>query len=291
MTNTTDIAIKTTYLSIVGNFLLALIKGIVGYFGNSYALMADAIESTSDIFSSIMVLFGLKYATTPADSNHPYGHGRAEPLVTFIVVGFLVASAAIIAYESIQKILSPHPLPQAYTLWVLLGVIIIKELFYRFVTNVSEKTNSGALKADAWHHRSDVITSAVAFVGISIALIMGKGYETADDWAALIASGIILYNSYKIFRPALSEIMDEHLYDDMVVEIREIASKVEGIKGTEKCYIRKTGMQYYVDLHAAVDANLTVREGHDLAHKLKDALQTALPQIAYVLIHVEPSER
>ncbi|MGZ3901977.1 MAG: cation diffusion facilitator family transporter, partial [Bacteroidia bacterium] len=277
-------------LSIVGNTLLALIKGVTGYLGNSYALVADAIESTSDILSSFLVLFGLKYSTRPADSNHPYGHGKAEPLITFLVVGFLVASAVVIAYESIQNIQTPHELPKPYTLIVLGAIIAIKETFYRIVLARSKKTNSSSLKADAWHHRSDAITSLTAFIGISIAIIMGKGYETADDWAALIASVIILYNSYHIFRPALSEVMDEHVYDTLVDEIRRLSKQTKGVRETEKCFVRKTGMSFHVDLHIVVNGSISVKHGHDIAHELKDHLQRELPQLAGVLIHVEPDE-
>ncbi len=283
-------AIKSTYFSIIGNTCLAIAKGLAGYFGNSFALIADAIESTTDIFASFLVLFGIKYSNRPADDNHPYGHGRAEPLITFLVVGFLITSATVIAYESILNIRTPHDLPKAWTLIVLGFIIIWKEISYRIVIKNSNETNSSSLKADAWHHRSDAITSVAAFIGISIALILGKGYESADDWAALFASGFIFYNSFLIFRPALGEIMDEHLYDDLILEIREISLKVDGIINTEKCFIRKAGMQYHVDLHAIVDASITVKEGHDIAHKLKDLLREEIPQLGHVLIHIEPSE-
>ncbi len=283
-------AIKTIYLSIFGNLGLAIIKGITGYFGNSYALIADAIESTSDIFSSILVLFGLKYATKPADDDHPYGHGRAEPLITFLIVGFLVISATVIIFQSIQHIITPHQSPESYTLVVLGIIILIKEIFYRVISKKSKETKSSALEADAWHHRSDAITSIAAFVGISIALIFGEGYETADDWAALVAAGFIYYNSYLIFRPALGEIMDEHLHDDLVVEIRQLAKKVDGVVDTEKCFIRKTGMTFWVDLHLIVDGNLTVKEGHEIAHNVKDTIRNELPEIAEVLMHVEPDD-
>ena len=194
-----ETAVKATYFSIIGNTSLAIIKGITGYFGNSYALIADAIESTADIFASFLVLFGLKYASRPADDNHPYGHGRAEPLITFLVVGFLITSATIIAHESIINISTPHSLPSPYVLLVLLPIIIWKEISFQIVIKKSKETNSSSLKADAWHHRSDAITSIAALIGISIALLGGKGYESADDWAALFASGFILYNSYQIF--------------------------------------------------------------------------------------------
>ena len=282
-------AIRTTYFSIIGNIALATIKGLAGFFGNSYALIADAIESTADIFSSILVLFGLKYANRPPDKNHPYGHGRIEPLITFLVVGFLITSAVIIAYESIQNIGTPHELPKAWTL-IILGIIIIwKEISYQIVIKKSKETNSSSLKADAWHHRSDAITSVSAFIGISIALYFGKGFESADDWAALFASVFILYNSYLIFRPALGEVMDENVYDDLIAEIRIVALTVNGVVGTEKCFIRKAGMKYHVDLHATVDGNLTVKQGHDIAHHLKDTLQQKLPQLGQILIHIEPN--
>ena len=281
-------AINTIVFSIVGNCFLALIKGFAGFFGNSYALIADAIESTTDIFSSILVLFGLKYANKPADKNHPYGHGKIEPLVTFLLVGFLVISATIIAHESIQNIRNPHALPEKWTLIVLALIIAWKELSFRIVIQKSKETNSSSLKADAWHHRSDAITSIAAFIGISMAIMLGKGYESADDWAALFASGFILYNSYLIFRPALGEIMDEHFYDDLVEDIRRISLTVDGIIATEKCFIRKVGMIYHVDLHAKVNGSISVTDGHNLAHQLKDTLRAEIPQLGHVLIHIEP---
>ncbi|PZX92911.1 cation-efflux pump [Flavobacterium aquariorum] len=281
-------AIKATYFSIIGNTSLALIKGLAGFFGNSYALVADAIESTTDIFASLLVLFGIKYSNRPADDNHPYGHGRAEPLITFLVVGFLITSATIIGYESIINIQTPHELPKSWTLYVLGAIILWKEYSFRLVMKRSKETNSSSLKADAWHHRSDALTSVAAFIGISIALFMGKGYEAADDWAALFASVFILYNSYLIFRPALGEIMDEHLYDDLVEEIREVSHQVDGIIDTEKCFIRKAGMKYHVDLHARVKGSITVKEGHDLSHLLKDTLREKIPELGHVLIHIEP---
>lgn len=291
MTTTAEqVAVKATYFSILANTFLALLKWTAGFFGNSYALIADAIESTADIFSSFLVLFGIKYANRPADENHPYGHGRAEPLFTFLVVGFLITSAVIIAYESIINIQTPHDLPKPWTLFVLGGIILWKEASFQYVIRKSRETNSSSLKADAWHHRSDAITSVSAFMGIAIALYFGKGYESADDWAALLASVFILYNSYLIFRPALGEIMDEHLHDDLIISIRASSLKVKGIVGTEKCFIRKAGMKYHIDLHAIVDGNISVREGHELAHKLQDFLHEDIPQLGNILIHIEPEE-
>lgn len=282
-------AIKTVYFSILSNALLACIKWTAGIFGNSFALIADAIESTTDIFSSILVLFGLKYSSKPADKNHPYGHGRIEPLVTFLVVGSLIMSAIIIARQAIINIQTPHELPRAFTLIILFGIIAWKETSYRIVIKKSKETKSSSLKADAWHHRSDAITSVAAFIGITIALILGKGFESADDWAALFASGFILYNCYLIFRPALGEILDEHTHDDMVLQIKEFSKTVPGVLDTEKCFVRKTGMNFHVDLHIIVDGNVSVREGHDISHSLKNKLQIEIPEISNILIHIEPN--
>ncbi len=286
--NSAKTAIRTTWFNIISNTLLALIKGLAGVFGNSFALIADALESSTDIFASVLVLLGFKYANRPADENHPYGHGRIEPLVTFMVVAFLVTSATIIAYESIRLIRTPHVSPAPWTLFILGGIILWKEISFRMVLERSKITHSSSLRAEAWHHRSDAITSVMAFIGISIALLLGKGYETADDWAALLASGFILYNSYRIFRPALSEIMDEHRYDDLISEIRKKSGEVPGVLGTEKCFIRKSGMQFHVDLHVQVNSEISVFEGHEIAHQLKDHLRRELPQLGHVLIHIEP---
>ncbi len=281
-------ALKTAYFSIVGNIVLALAKGIAGVFGNSYALVADAIESTTDVFSSLLVVVGLRYSYLPPDKNHPYGHGKAEAVVTFFVVVFLIVSAVVIAVQSIQNIQTPHEMPKPFTLIVLLAVVLIKEMVYKYVSKKSDQLNSTSLKADAWHHRSDAITSLLAFIGISIALFLGPGYEAADDWAALLASGFIIYNAYLIFRPALSEVMDEHKYDDLVEKIRVVSENVPGVKATEKCFIRKNGMVFLVDLHLVVNGDISVRKGHTLAHMVKDTLCSTIPEIADVHIHVEP---
>lgn len=287
----TKIALRTSIFSIIGNFLLACIKFVAGVLGNSYALIADAIESSVDVFSSILVWVGLKYSTKPPDENHPYGHGRYEIFSTFLVIGFLLVSATIIAYQSIQNIRTPHEGPKVFTLYVLTAIILFKEFSYRYVIRKSEETNSSSLKADAWHHRSDAITSLLAFVGILIAIFMGEGYESADDWAALIASGIIVFNAYRIFRPVLGEISDEQLYGEMIESIRQIALTVPGVIDTEKCHVRKMGMTFYVDLHMIVSGEISVREGHKIAHDLKDEIQRQLSEIADVLVHTEPDNR
>lgn len=279
---------KIVLLGILGSLLLALIKWVAGYLGNSYALIADAIESTTDAFSSTLLFIALQYSNKPADEDHPYGHGRIEPLITFVVVGFLVVSAITIGYQSYKNILTPHQLPHPFTLVVLFVIILWKEISYQIVIRKSKELQSTALKADAWHHRSDAISSVAAFIGIVIALFLGKGYEAADDWAALFAAAFILYNSYQIFRPALAEIMDENLYVDFITSIREKSLEVEGVRAIEKCYVRKVGNKFLIDIHLEVDGNISVEKGHRIAHNLKDYLLVTFPQIANVLTHVEP---
>ncbi len=284
------IAISATFFSIFTNFILSIVKYVAGTLGNSYALIADAIESINDTLASLLVLLGLKYANKPADENHPYGHGRIEPLITFFVVGILILSAVIIAYHSIINIQTPHELPNAWTLLVLGVIIIYKEIAYQIIIRKSVQANSSSLRADAWHHRSDALTSVAAFIGITVALVLGKGYEAADDWAALLASVFILWNSYKIFRPALGEMMDEHFYDDLVLEIRRISKTVDGVVDTEKCFIRKSGLKYLVELHAIVNGEISVRKGHEIAHLLSDTLISVIPEIKQVMVHIEPND-
>ncbi len=281
--------IHSTRIGVIVNILLAFIKGVTGVIGNSYALIADAIESSLDIVSSFIVLGGLRIASRPPDKNHPYGHGKAEPLAATVIGISLFLAAIIIAIQSIKEILTPHNTPEPFTLFVLIIVVIVKELLFRFVFTVGESVNSTAVKSDAWHHRSDAITSAAAFVGIAIALFAGKGYESADDWAALFASGIIAYNAYKIFRPALNEIMDAAPPTEIENEVRTIALQVEGVVGLDKCKIRKMGFEFYVDLHVVVDGTISVREGHGIAHTVKDTICKFNPQIKDVFIHIEPA--
>jgi cation diffusion facilitator family transporter len=276
---------------IIVNLCLAAIKGIAGVAGHSYALIADATESLTDVLSSLVVYVGLRVAMRPPDANHPYGHGKAEPMAAVAVSIALFGAAIAIAFESIHEILTPHTMPAPFTLLVLPVVVVAKETMFRFVNRVGSSIGSAAVKTDAWHHRSDAITSALAFVGISIALIGGKGWESADDWAALLASGLIAYNAYLMLRPAVRELGDALPGTRITQEIQPIANTVPGVIDIEKCFVRKMGFDYYVDLHVVVDGNLPVRRGHEIAHQVKDAIQSAYPRVADVLVHIEPNER
>jgi len=277
-------------ISLLVSIGLVLIKGTAGILGNSYALVADAIESASDVLSSLILFAGLRIAAKAPDHDHPYGHGKAEPLAATVIALIMVAAALLIVVESISNILTPHAVPKTFTLWVLGGVVLVKEVLFRFVDKVGNESKSTAVKADAWHHRSDAITSAAAFIGISIAIIGGEGFEVADDYAALVAAFIIVFNAYMVFRPALNEVMDAAPSQDIVQEVRALASRVPGVEGLEKCFVRKMGFELFVDLHVLVDGNLLVREGHDIAHEVKDIILRENPRIYDVLIHIEPND-
>ena len=220
--------LRATLVSILVSVGLVIVKGTAGILGNSYALVADAIESASDVFSSLILFAGLRIAAKAPDVDHPYGHGKAEPLAATIIGLTMGAAAILIVVESVSNILTPHLPPKVFTLWVLGTVIFVKEILFRFVIKVAQEADSTAVKADAWHHRSDAITSAAAFVGIAIAIVGGEGYEVADDYAALVAAGIVMINAYKVFRPALNEVMDAAPSQQLVQEVKTLAAQVAG---------------------------------------------------------------
>jgi cation diffusion facilitator family transporter len=279
---------KPVLTGIVINAVLAAIKIVGGILGTSFALIADGLESFADIFSSIIVYVGLRYSAKPRDANHPYGHGKFEPMAAAVVGLALVGAGFTIAVESIREIVRPHTAPAPFTLVILAGVVLVKEGMFRYGQRVASDIESLAVNADAWHHRSDAITSAFAFVGISIAVWLGPGWESADDWAALAASGIILYNAYHQLRPALLDLSDAAPPEEFEQLVRQSAMAVDGVRATEKCYIRKMGFEYFVDLHVEVDGDLPVREGHRIAHAVQDAILQENPRVAQVLVHVEP---
>lgn len=280
--------IKLSGFTIVINLSLSFIKISSGIIGNSYALIADGIESTLDVFSSIMVWLSLRYAVKPPDEEHPYGHGKAESISGLAISAFLIVAAVMITFQSIVEIGRDQTSPAGFTLIVLGFIIFFKEIMYRIIHKKGRQLQSTALKSDAWHHRSDAITSVAAFIGISIALIGGKGYESADDWAALIACGIIFYNGVKLFRNALKDIMDTSPSMEYENKIRSVAREVQGVIDIEKCRIRKSGLFYLMDIHVTVDGNINVKDGHDIGHDVKNKLIKSNLKIMDVIVHIEP---
>lgn len=277
-------------IGVAVNASLAMVKIMAGVFGNSYALIADGIESTADIVTSLVVWGGLRVAASPATDRHPYGYGKAEALSGVVASISLLVAAGLIAYHSVREILTPHHLPHWSTLVVLLVVIVVKEGLARWIGKVGESVESSALVADSWHHRSDALTSAAAFLGISIALIGGKGWEAADDWGALVACSVIAATGLRLLVATTRDLLDVAPPKSFEEDVRQLAAKVEGVKGVEKCRIRKSGLAYYVDLHIEVDGEATVREGHKISGKVRSTLRNSGLKIADVLVHVEPFE-
>lgn len=273
------------------NAVLALIKLFTGVVGHSYALIADGIESTADIFSSLVVWSGLRISTRSADEHYPFGYGKAEALAGAIVSLMLLAAALAIAVESVREIITPHHAPAPFTLAVLVVVMIIKETLFRRVAAAGQAAGSTALRADAWHHRADVITSGCAFIGISVALIGGAGWEMADDWAALVAATIITYNGVALLRPAVADLMDATPAGDLPNRIASAAVGVADVRAIEKLKIRKAGVEYFVDLHVQADPAMSLHDAHILSGKVKGAIRAAVPAVSAVLIHMEPFER
>ena len=280
---------RIALLGMVINAALAVAKIVAGVLGNAYVLIADGIESTLDIAGSVVIWGGLKFAARPPDATHPYGHGKAEPVAAAIVATSVIAAAVALAVQSAREIVTPHHAPAPFTLIVLIAVVLVKELLYRSVIRLGRNVESTAVQTDAWHHRSDALTSLAAFVGISIALLGGDGWESADDWAALFACGLIAVNGVRLLWPAAHEIMDTAPRGEMSDKVRAAAATVPGVVEVEKCLLRKMGLHFYVDLHVGVDGAISVRDGHDIAHEVKSAIQAMDPRIADVLVHVEPA--
>ncbi len=285
-----DSALRLSKATLGINAALAAIKIAAGVLGNSYVLIADGIESVADVFTSFVVWSALRVANRPADADHPYGHGKAEAIASAIVSLSLLGAAGIIAVQSVHEILTPQGPPRKFTLAVLVVVVTIKELLFRRVSKAGASLDSSVLKADAWHHRSDALTSAAAFVGILIALIGGPGFEAADDWAALVACGIIAWNGVRLLRETLDEIMDAAVSPEIFREVRKLAASVEGVAEIEKCRIRKSGLHLVLDIHVVVDGDLTVRRGHAIAHAVEAILRASPHRINDVTVHIEPDK-
>jgi cation diffusion facilitator family transporter len=271
------------------NLVLGVAKLAGGVLGHSYALVADAAESLLDTLSSLLVWAGFRMAAKPPDAEHPYGHGKASAVSGLLVAGTVFVAAAGIAWQSIHEIVTPHHGPHWLTLPLLAVVVAVKEVFSRRMLRLDSQYGATALKAEAWHHRSDAITSAAAFIGIAIGVIGGPGYEAADDWAALFACTLIAANGVGIARAALGEIMDTAVPMETETEVRRLAGAVPGVRYVEKCRVLRSGLSLLVDIHVHVDGALTVREGHAIAHAVKDALVAAPLAIGDVAVHIEPA--
>jgi cation diffusion facilitator family transporter len=281
---------RIALLGLVINIALATIKIVAGFLGNAYVLIADGIESAMDVGGSVIIWGALKFAARPPDATHPYGHGKAEPFAAIVVSVLVLAAALGLAISSIRELFLPRHAPAPFTLIVLIVAIIIKEILFRYVVRIGRNAESTAIQTDAWHHRTDAMTSVAAFIGISVALIGGDAWQSADDWAALFACAVIGANGYRILRPALFEILDTAPSGEVLDRVRQAAASVKGVVRIDKSIVRKMGLSFYVDLHLEVDGDIPVRAGHHIAHEVKRAIQASDPRIADVLVHVEPAK-
>ena len=282
--------IRSAQAGLLVNACLAIIKILAGVVGNSYALIADGIESTADILSSTIVWGGLRIAARDADAEYPFGYGKAETLAAATVSLMLLGAAIAIAFEAAREIVTPHHSPAPFTLVVLVAVVLVKEVLFRKVYAVGAEVGSDAIRADAWHHRSDAITSLAAFIGISVAIGGGEGWESADDWAALVASAVIAWTGIRVLRPAIAGLMDRSAEPEIRARIRDIASAVEDVRAVEKVIVRRAGTVYFVDLHVHADPLMSLRDAHVVSGKVKSAIRSQLPNVRGVLVHMEPSE-
>lgn len=278
-------------VSIVVNLLLSVVKFSAGILGHSFALIADAMESWVDFTSSAMVWFGLRTASRPPDKDHPYGHGKAEPLSALFVAFVMLAVAVFIAFEAIDHIITPHELPQTWTLAVITGVLATKEMLYRFMLRKARHFKSTSLEVEAKHQRTDAVTSLAAFVGITIAAFAGPKWAAADDWAALFAAALIFHQGLKAGKTALSELMDKALPDEVINEVKSTAEAIAGVVSVNACFVRKMGFEWFVDIHLGVDGTQSVIEGHAIAHEVVDKIKEKFPQVYDVLTHIEPYEQ
>lgn len=276
---------------IVLNAVLAVVKFAGGIFGHTYALIADGAESALDIFSSVLVWMGFRVAARPPDADHPYGHGKAEPLAALAVAVFIFGMTTWVAIHAVREIVTPHQAPAWWTLPLLAGVVLVKTWFSRRLQHLGAEAGSTALGVEAMHHWSDAVTSAAAFVGIAIALIGGPGWESADDWAALLACIVIGFNGVTMLSRALGDVMDTAVPRDFENEVRAIALGVPGVQALDKVRMRKSGLSHLVDIQVRVDGEMSVRAGHDIAHAVKDALMASRAhRITDVTVHVEPTK-
>jgi cation diffusion facilitator family transporter len=282
--------IRSAQIGMLVNAVLALIKLVAGIVGNTYALVADAVESTADIFASLVVWGALRVATRDPDEDYPFGYGKAESVAAAVVAIMLVAAALGIGFEAVREIRTPHQTPAPWTLLVLVAVLFIKFVLFRRTLSIGEAAGSTAGKADAWHHLSDAITSAAAFVGISIALWGGPGWEQADDWAALFAAAVIMYNGVLLIRPPLHDLMDKRPGNEIIDAVRNTAIRVSSVLAVEKLSVRKAGMVYYVDIHVQADPGMSLHDAHEVSGAVKSAIRAAIPSVAGVLVHMEPYE-
>lgn len=270
------------------NLVLGVVKLFGGVVGSSFALISDAVNSIGDVFMSLAVLFALRIAQRPADAEHPYGHSRAEAIAGSNVALLVIVSALLVGWEAIQRIHAQHDLPPVWTLWIATGNVFIKEALYRYNLRIGKRTKSSVVIAAAWDHRSDAFCSFAVLIGLGIVRWGGPAWIGADEAAALVVVSAIVWSGIQLFRRSASELMDVQADGELVQQIREAAESINDVKAVETLWVRKSGLEYFADIHIEVDQDLTVAQGHRIGHEVKDHLLKTFPMVRDVLVHLEP---
>ena len=285
-----DKASQASAVSLVSNVVLACVKVLIGFIGSSYAMIADGIESLADCVSSLVVWSGLRIGSKEPDAEHPYGHGKAEAIAALFAGIGLWVSGGLIASQAIHEIIIKHEPPKLFTVPALIAIIATKELLFRYVKDQAYKHDSTALMAEAFHHRSDFLTSLCVLVGICIAVFAGPEFAPADDVAALLVTGLIFRNGWIIMQPSIDELMDRSISDTRNSKIRQSILETPGVVDVETLWIRRSGRRFHVNIHIEVDPEISVREGHEIAHRVKDRLKKLNEiSIEHVHTHIEPA--
>jgi len=283
-------ASKVTWISMVINLILGLGKVTAGVVGNSWAVIADGLHTISDLLSSVAILVGFRVAQRAPDRTHPYGHGKAEVLAARLVGFLLLVVAAFILHEAGGKLLRRQEIkiPGQIALWAAFVSIVVKEGLYRYKERYAKRTGSASLHADAWHHRSDALTSLAALLGVAGAIISGGRLNWLDPVAAILVAAIILWVTFRVFTSTMGELMDAAPPEWFLADIRNLALDVDGVKDVEKIRCRKAGLNYLVDIHVEVDPKLAVDEAHRIAAAVRDRLIADGDNILQALVHIEP---
>lgn len=270
------------------NLLLAAMKMAGGIVGHSFALIADGFNSLSDAVTSVVVLFALWFAQRPADAEHPYGHTRAESIAASNVALIIILTALGLGWKAIQRTGMLHPMPPLWTLWLAGSNALIKEGLYQYKLRVGRRTGSTAIIANAWDHRSDALCSLAVLLGLAVTRWGGEPFLWADALAAVVVVAAIFWSGCKLFRTSASELMDVQADADLVQRIRAMAITVAGVRGVETLWVRKSGLEYFVDIHLEVDGDRSVADGHRIGHEVKERLVRQFPAVRDVLVHLEP---
>ncbi len=279
---------RAAWLGLAVNTALGIVKLVGGLISGSLALISDALNSWADVFVSVVTLFALRVAQRPPDVEHPYGHTRAEAIAASNLAIVIILSALGIGWEAVRHLTDGHAVPPAWTLWIAAGNVLIKESLYRYKVRVGRRTGSQVIIANAWDHRSDALCSLAVLVGLAMVRFGGESFHWADDVAALVVVGAIIYSGVTLFRTSASELMDVQASPELLAEIRRVAAAVPEVRGVETLWVRKSGLEYFADIHIEVDPNMQVSQGHAVSHAVKDRLMAEFSVLRDVLVHLEP---